>query len=134
MATPAKPDPDKLKLYARTVFGALSGAMTSALIHLGERLGLYRMLGERGPMTSDELAAAAGLSERWVREWLYQQAAANVLERLPEGRFGLSAEGHAVLVDENHPAYGAGFFVHLPQTIGIVDQLPQAFKSGVGLP
>jgi len=134
MSNPAQPDPDKLKLYARTVFGALSGAMTSALIHLGERLGLYKVLAERGALTSGELAEATGLSERWVREWLYQQGAAGVLERRAEGRFGLSAEGHAVLVDENHPAYGAGFFVHLPQTIGIVDQLPAAFKSGIGLP
>src|SRR5512139_4002711 len=109
MAQTRRADPDKLKLYAKNVFGALGGAFTSALIHLGHKLGLYKALAERGAVTSAELAQATGLSERWLREWLYQQGAAGVLERLPEGRFALSPEGVAVLADENHPAYGVGF-------------------------
>jgi 2-polyprenyl-3-methyl-5-hydroxy-6-metoxy-1,4-benzoquinol methylase len=134
MTNDARPDPDKLKLYAKNVFGALGGAFTSALIHLGERLGLYKVLAERGAVTSSELAEATGLSERWLREWLYQQGAAGVLERLPAGRFALSPEGVAVLADESHPAFGAGFFVHLPQTISVVEKLPESFKTGIGLP
>jgi len=130
----AQPDPEKLKAYLGMVFGSLSGAMTSAMISLGDRLGLYRVLAERGPVTSHELAAATGLKERWLREWLYQQGAAGVLERHGEERFSLSAEGQAVLADENHPAFGAGFFAHLPQTLGVVDRLPEAFRTGVGLP
>ena len=39
-----------------------------------------------------------------------------------------------MLVDENHPAFGAGFFVHLPQTMAVVEKLPEAFRTGVGLP
>jgi hypothetical protein len=39
-----------------------------------------------------------------------------------------------VLADENHPAFGAGFFAHLPQTLGVVDKLPEAFRTGLGLP
>jgi 2-polyprenyl-3-methyl-5-hydroxy-6-metoxy-1,4-benzoquinol methylase len=130
----AQPDPDKLKAYLGMVFGSLGGAMTAAMISLGDRLGLYRVLAERGAVTSEELAQATGLKERWLREWLYQQGAAGVLDRLGEGRFALSAEGAAVLADENHPAFGAGFFAHLPQTLGVVDKLPQAFRTGIGLP
>jgi 2-polyprenyl-3-methyl-5-hydroxy-6-metoxy-1,4-benzoquinol methylase len=127
-------DPEKLKGYLKNVFGALGGAMTSALIGLGDRLGLYKALGKLGAATSSELAAETGLHERWVREWLYQQGASGILEHVGDGRFALSAEGNAVLVDENHPAYGAGFFVHLPQTMAVVEKLPEAFRTGVGLP
>ena len=94
------PDPERLKEFAKHVFGALSGAMTSAMICLGDRLGLYRALANEGPATSDELARRTGLSERWLREWLFQQGAAGVLEHRGDGRFALTPEGRAVLADE----------------------------------
>jgi 2-polyprenyl-3-methyl-5-hydroxy-6-metoxy-1,4-benzoquinol methylase len=127
-------DPERLKEFLATVFGALGGAMTATMIHLGDRMGLYRALADGTPRTSDELAEETGLDERWLREWLYQQGAAGVLEHRGEGRFALSDEGRAVLADENHPAFGAGFFGHLPQTLGVAERLPEAFRSGIGLP
>jgi len=132
-APPARLDPDRLKAYAKTVFGHLEGAMTSAMVHLGDRLGLYRALAGAGPTTSAELAVRSGLDERWVREWLHQQGAAGLLEYRGEGRFELSAEGAAVLAHEEHPAFGCGLFSSLPQTISLVEKLPEAFRSGVGL-
>ena len=127
-------DPEALRAKAQQVFGALGGAMTSAMIYLGDRLGLYRALAGGDPVTSGELAERTGLHERWVREWLYQQGAAGLLEHRGEERFALSAEAEAVLADESHPAFGAGFFSHLPQTLQVAERLPEAFHSGVGLP
>ena len=131
---PAPLDPEKLKDYAKLVFGALGGAMTSAMIYLGDRLGLYRALAGSAPMTSAELAQKTGLSERWLREWLHAQGAAGVLAHHGGGKFGLSAEGEAVLANEKHPAFGAGFFSQLPQLVGVAERLPEAFRSGIGLP
>ncbi|MDP7298880.1 MAG: methyltransferase domain-containing protein [Myxococcota bacterium] len=127
-------DPEKLKDTARCVFDALGGAMTATMIHLGDRLGLYRALFELGDASSEELARHAALSERWVREWLYQQGAAGLLEHRGNLRFALSEEAAALLADEGHPAFGAGFFAHLPQQLRVVEQLPSAFRSGIGLP
>lgn len=134
MSASAPIDPEKFKQYAKLVFGALGGAMTSAMICLGDRLGLYRVLAESGATTSTALAERTGLSERWLREWLHQQGAAGVLEHRGEGRFALSPEGVAVLADENHPAFGAGFFASLPQNLAVVEALPESFRTGVGLP
>jgi SAM-dependent methyltransferase len=39
-----------------------------------------------------------------------------------------------VLAHEDSPACGAGFFAHLPQTLGVLDRLPEAFRTGIGLP
>ncbi len=125
-------DPDKLKNYAKNVFEALGGAMTSTMIHLGDRLGLYQALADGRPRTSAELADETGLQERWLREWLFQQGAAGVLESADGERFALCEEGRAVLVDENHPAFGAGFFTDLPGQISRVEQLPESFRSGLG--
>jgi 2-polyprenyl-3-methyl-5-hydroxy-6-metoxy-1,4-benzoquinol methylase len=127
-------DGDKMRAMARTVFGAFAGAVTSAMIHLGDRLGLYRVMAELDAVDSQGLADATGLSERWLREWLHQQGAAGVLEYRGDDRFALSPEGVAVLADESHPAFGAGFFSHFPQTMHIAERLPEAFESGVGLP
>lgn len=134
MAEKRAQDPEKLQDFLRTVFGALGGAMTSAMIHLGDRLGLYRALADGEARTSEELASETGLSERWVREWLYQQSAAGVLEHRGEGRFALSPEGAAVLADESHPAFGAGFFDSLPRQLAVLERLPEAFRTGLGLP
>jgi len=134
MTTSQPIDPEALKSYAKLVFGSLGGAMTSAMIYLGDRLGLYRALAGAGPLTSEQLASRAGLHERWVREWLHQQGAAGVVAHRGDGRFELTAEGVAVLVDERHPACGVGFFSQLPQMLAIAERLPASFQSGLGLP
>ena len=56
-----------------------------------------------------------------------------MLEHHGGGRFALSPEGAAVLADENHPAFGGGFFSQLPQTIAVLERLPEAFRTGLGL-
>jgi 2-polyprenyl-3-methyl-5-hydroxy-6-metoxy-1,4-benzoquinol methylase len=127
-------DTEKLKNYAKLVFGSLGGAMTSAMVYLGDRLGLYGTLADLGSATSAELAARTGLHERWLREWLHQQGAAGFLEHRGEGRFAISPEGVAVLADESHPAFGAGFFSQLPALMGLADPIAESFRTGLGHP
>ncbi len=126
-------DPDRLKEVARRVFDSLGGAMTAGMIHLGDRLGLYAALAGGEPVTSQSLAERTGLDERWLREWLHQQGAARVLDHLGDGRFALSVETEAVLADENHPAFGAGFFDSLPRQLATLERLPACFETGRGL-
>ena len=126
-------DPNAFKRYAKLVFDALGGSVTAACVWLGDRLGLYRALAEVDDATSAELAARTGLDERWVREWLHQQGAAGFLAYRGDGRFALPPEGQLVLADEASPACGIGFFSHLPQTMAVLEQLPEAFRSGRGL-
>ncbi|HUI27873.1 MAG TPA: methyltransferase domain-containing protein, partial [Candidatus Kryptonia bacterium] len=122
------------KEFIEHVFGFLSGATVSGMIYLGDRLGLYRALQGAGALTSEELAGKTGLSERWVREWLRAQAGAQLLDYKGDGRFELSLVGTFVLAEENSPAFAAGGFHSLPQQFAVLEQLPQAFKTGIGLP
>jgi SAM-dependent methyltransferase len=141
MPDPAMADPDLVKLYAFQVFSKLEGAVTAGMIHLGDRLGLYRVLARADdPMTTGELADAAGLDERWVREWAYNQAAAKLIQSTTGGdepddeelRFGLTPEAAAVLAAPDHPAFGMGMFHRLPQTMQTLERMPESFRSGVG--
>ena len=130
---PAAPDPDRLKLFSLNLFTKLEGAVTSGMVHLGDRLGLYRALDAAGrPLTSAELAEQTGLDERWVREWGYNQAAARLVEIDADERLSLSPEAVAVLVDEGSPAFGMGQFTRFPGLMATVEELPDAFRSGIG--
>lgn len=62
------------------LFNCAVGTMDLLCVYVGDQLGLYRALAERGASTSAELAQAAGLHERYVREWLEQQALTGILE------------------------------------------------------
>ena len=116
MATAPDLDPDRLRAYQFLVFSKVEGAMTSAMVHLGDRLGLYRTMAEAGePLTSTELASRTGLVERWVREWAYNQASAKIIQASggvdgEEERFALTPEGVAVLATPDHEAFGMGLF------------------------
>jgi len=130
-------DPDALKMFSFNVFTKLDGAVTAGMIHLGDRLGLYKVLAETSsPMTSQELATRSGLHERWVREWMHNQIAAKLLSvedlNSSELRVYLNPEGKAVLASPQHPAFGIGMFHRLPQTMEALNHMPDAFRTGVG--
>ena len=127
-------DMEKAQKTAEHVFGLLGGALVSAMIYLGDRMGLYRAMQAGEPTTSGELARKMGLHQRWVLEWLQGQAAAGLIDYKGDGRFALSPEAAAVLADENSPLFLAGGFCALPTQMAILERLPESFRTGLGLP
>ena len=126
-------DPDKLKLYSFALFSKLEGAVTAGMVHLGDQLGLYEAMKRAAtPLTTTELAERAGLNERWVREWAYNQAAAHLIDVDDQERFSLSAEAEAVLASPDHPAFGMGMFHRLPQTMESLTRVRDSFVTGLG--
>lgn len=129
-------DDDAIRLMAFRVWGYKQGEQVSLLIHLGDRLGLFRAMAGAGPLTADELAERAELHPRWVREWVWAMAAAELVEHAAGevDRFELSRAGQAVLVDEDSSLFfAAGAFSELAPP-DLVDDLAEAFRTGVGLP
>ncbi|GGN60914.1 SAM-dependent methyltransferase [Actinoplanes lobatus] len=114
------------------LLGALTGALELCTVELGRQLGLYTALRD-GPRTPAGLAEAAGIDERYAREWLEQQAAAGFLNPGDDG-FALAPGVAEVFLDEDGPAYAgaAGEFA-----LGIALLTPrvvEAFRSGAGVP
>jgi SAM-dependent methyltransferase len=126
-------DPARVEAFAGRILGDLGTTMSGALIYLGDRLGLYRALAE-APATPDELADRAGLAERYVREWLGNQAAAGyVTYDARSDRYTLPAEHAAVLADEGSPAFLAGGFTSAVAAFQILERIEGAFRSGAGV-
>jgi 2-polyprenyl-3-methyl-5-hydroxy-6-metoxy-1,4-benzoquinol methylase len=127
-------DVDAANLFAFRVWSYKQGELVSVLIHLGDRLGLYRALDGRGPTTADELADATGLHRRWLLEWLRGNAAAELLDSNDGEHFELTPEGAAVLAHEEHSLlFAAGAFT-APTDASVIDDLADAFRTGIGLP
>ena len=125
-------DSTALQEKQKQLSGYLTGAFVSAMVSLGMRLGLYQAMDSAGPLTSDALAEKTGLQERWVREWLYAQGAAGVLDILAGEHFELSPEGAAILAHEDALSY-MGLFPNLPHNFQLVERVQDSFRTGIGL-
>ena len=126
-------DQDAVKQFSFNVWTYKMGEQVALMIHLGDRLDLYRTLQGAGPLTSDELAERAQLDERFIREWLLGQAAARLIVRHDDGRFELTDVQAAVLADEDESlAFAAGAFRGGTDPAG-VDALADAFRTGRGV-
>jgi len=126
---------DAAALFALRVWQYKQGEVVSLMIHLGDRLGLYRALDGAGPLSPAELAERTGLAERWLREWLRGQAAAGLLVTDDEaGRFELDDDGAQVLARETSSLlFAGGAFSGGAATPEVVDALADAFRTGRGL-
>ncbi len=125
--------------FAERIFGAALGAIDTWSMFVGDKLGLYRALGDNGPMTRDELASTTGMHARYAHEWLEQQVTAGILtvdDPLlgPDRRhYMIGAAQREVLTDPDSLAYLAPF-IRLLVAGGI--QLPallEAYRSGGGV-
>ncbi|MEQ9488381.1 MAG: class I SAM-dependent methyltransferase [Alphaproteobacteria bacterium] len=89
------PDTDKAEAFAERVGEMLDAGAAAAMISLGHRLGLFNTLADLTPSTSVEIANAAGLAERYVREWLAAMVTAGILEYQPKNATYYLPEEHA---------------------------------------
>jgi SAM-dependent methyltransferase len=127
-------DPDKVARFALRVWSYKQGEMVSLLIHLGDRLGLYRALDGAGAVSAEELADRTGLDSRWLREWLRGNAAAELLSSEDGERFELTPVGAMVLTrEEDSLQFAAGAFGPPPEP-ALLEGLADAFRTGIGLP
>src|SRR6266576_2332784 len=95
-------DSARQEQFVGKVVEQISGTMTTLLGAIGDRLGLFKNLAERGPATSAELASRTNLNERYLREWLGGTATAGYMNYDESTkRFSLPAEHASVLAQEN---------------------------------
>jgi SAM-dependent methyltransferase len=114
--------------------GDLAAAISGLMLHLGDRLGLYRAMADAGPVTSTELAARTGTSERYIREWLGNQAAGGYVTYDPDDRsFELRPEQAMVLANEESPFFLGGAFETVASCYADHDAFMRAFTTGEGI-
>ncbi len=121
------------------VFQAMIGFQEIGGLYLGDKLGLYRSLHDDGAASSVGLAARLGMDERYLREWLEQQAVSGILDvddvaaASQERVYSLPAEHALVLVDEENPNYLGSAGPILMGSVRPIDQLVDAYRTGAGV-
>ena len=127
-------DNQKLEPLLGTMVNELGAAANSALVLIGDKLGLYKRLAESGPLSVDGLAEATGTHERYIREWLSAQAASGFVSyHADTDRYSMSPEQSAVLAVEESPVNMAGGFHSLSAIFAGEQRLAHAFKTGSGV-
>ena len=125
--------------FVERLFLASVSAMDVLTIYVGDRLGLYRALADGGASTSSELASAAGVDERYAREWLEQQAASGILEvddasADPDRRRFRLPPGHAeALIDPESPYAMAALCRSIAALGAGAPAVVEAFRTGEGV-
>lgn len=127
-------DPAKLEAAVGRFLNDVGAVMTASSVLIGDRLGLYKALASDGPSTSGELAARTQTHERYVREWLANQAAAGYLSYDPATeRFALPAEHVPLLADDGNELNMCGLFGMGQPLFADEPKIAQAFKTGKGV-
>jgi hypothetical protein len=127
-------DEGKLHQFIGQMLSDLGGASSVAMVRIGDALGLYKALHAKGAMTVEELAAAVGANERYLREWLSHQAASNYLSYDPiTGKFALPEEQAMVFASQDSPVYMLGGFDLMAAMLHNQPKVEAAFRTGGGV-
>ncbi|HTA10957.1 MAG TPA: class I SAM-dependent methyltransferase [Streptosporangiaceae bacterium] len=130
---PAAVDMDKLMSFVFRAVDEVGATLNTALVVMGDRLGLYRALAGAGPLTPAELSERTSTNERYVREWLNAQAAGGFVEYDPDtSRYTLPAEQAVALTDESSPAYLPGLFQTAFGSVLDSPRITEAARTGEG--
>lgn len=124
---------EQIGLMMLRVVGYRQGEAVSQMIHLGDRLGLYKTMRGLGPVTSEQLADESGYQERWIREWLKGQAAAQLVDSADGVTFELSDAAAEVLANEDTSLFFLAGMFAAPLEPSVVEGIADAFTTGKGL-
>jgi ubiquinone/menaquinone biosynthesis C-methylase UbiE len=121
--------------FAERMLNAVNEASLMLMTSIGHRTGLFDKMAAMQPATSSEIAAAAGLNERYVREWLGTMFTSGVVEYNQATRkYHLPAE-HATCLTR---AAGSDNIASIAQWIAVLgaveDEVTAAFAHGRGVP
>ncbi len=127
-------DEAKLGAFVGQAVVDMGAAISGLLLHIGDRLGLYKAMAGAGPITSATLAERTGTAERYVREWLANQAAGGYVVYDPTAAtFELPAEHAMVVADEDSPVFLAGAFETIASCYADHEMFVEAFRTGAGV-
>jgi 2-polyprenyl-3-methyl-5-hydroxy-6-metoxy-1,4-benzoquinol methylase len=127
-------DETRVEAFVGLLATDVGAALNTALVALGDRLGLYRAMADAQPVSAADLAARTSTHERYVREWLNTQAASGYLTYDPASdRYTLPAEHAFVLADDSSPVALAGMVQAAGAVIDGRARVEERFRTGGGV-
>ena len=126
-------DSARLDAFLGRAVGDLGSAVSATLMVLGDRLGLYRALAP-APLSSAELASHTGTHERYVREWLNNQAAGGYVDYdAASGKYALNPEQALCLADPHGPVDLPGAYFLVQALFHALERTEENFRTGKGM-
>jgi SAM-dependent methyltransferase len=128
-------DEARTEAFAQRMLDALNAASVTHMTSVGYRTRLFDTMAELAPSTSAEIADAAGLNERYVREWLGAMVTGRVVDYDPgERTYSLPAEHAASLTRAAGPDNIAAIAPYFPLMGSVESEVVECFRHGGGVP
>jgi 2-polyprenyl-3-methyl-5-hydroxy-6-metoxy-1,4-benzoquinol methylase len=131
--TPGSLDQSRINQLLERLFAALNGSALAVFVSIGHKSGLIKTMLQMTPATSAEIAQAAGLNERYVREWLGGMVVCGIVDYAPDrSTYALPPEHAVVLTGNAGPNVLAQHAEYIPILAGVEPYLLECFRSGGG--
>src|SRR5215216_5456668 len=128
-------DQVRAERFAERMVDVLNEGAIALMTSIGHRTGLFDAMAGLPPSTSEQIATAAGLKERYVREWLAAMVVGRIVEHNPEDEtYYLPQEHAAFLTRVASPDNIAVFAQYIPLLGSVEDGIVESFKNGGGVP
>jgi ubiquinone/menaquinone biosynthesis C-methylase UbiE len=128
-------DTVKAEAFADRMLDILNSGAIALMISIGHRVALFDTMAQLPPSNSQQIANAAGLNERYVREWLGAMVTGHIVDYDPfHDAYSLSAEYAAFLTRAASPNNIAAFMQYIPLLGSVEDSILECFYNGGGVP
>ncbi|MFN0089879.1 MAG: class I SAM-dependent methyltransferase [Acidimicrobiales bacterium] len=135
--TAPKPSLDKARSqkFLSTMTGIMNGGALALMCSVGHKTGLFDVMAGLAPSTPAEIAAAAGLQERYVREWLSAMVCGEIVDHDPDtGAYHLPPEHSGLLTRASGPLNLTTYCQYVGLLAEVEDEVVEAFRNGGGVP
>ncbi|HEY7363406.1 MAG TPA: class I SAM-dependent methyltransferase [Methylomirabilota bacterium] len=127
-------DKDKAKAFTQLMVRHLEGSAIAVMLEIGGRVGLFETMAPMGAATSAEIASRAGLSERYVREWLAAMVCGGIVEYdAAASTYRLPPE-HAVMLTGTTTKNLVPVTEMISLMTRVIPEVTEAFRTGAGVP
>jgi 2-polyprenyl-3-methyl-5-hydroxy-6-metoxy-1,4-benzoquinol methylase len=128
-------DQARLEKFGAQALDILNKASMAVMMSVGHRTGLFGVMARLAPSTSTQIARAAGLQERYVREWLGAMVTGGIVDYDRDtATYELPAEHAAFLTPEARTNNIANFAQLIPLIGNVEDEIVECFRNGGGVP
>jgi 2-polyprenyl-3-methyl-5-hydroxy-6-metoxy-1,4-benzoquinol methylase len=127
-------DRAKAEAFAGSLMQSLNQGALCLMASIGHRTGLFDTMRDLPPSTSPDIARAANLNERYVREWLGAMVTAGVVEVDETSTFYALPPEHAAMLTRAAGPDNVAMFAQLFAMLGRVeDDIVTCFQRGGGV-
>jgi 2-polyprenyl-3-methyl-5-hydroxy-6-metoxy-1,4-benzoquinol methylase len=127
-------DAKAAEAFMERVAEVINAGAIASMISTGHKTGLFDTMARLGPASSDRIAKAAQLSERYVREWLAVMVTGGIVRYDPAGAVYTLPAQHAACLTRSAPLGNIGVYAQLLPLLGTIeDRLLTCFETGEGM-